>query len=120
MVLPRPTGPSAVGRTILHLVDERAGPLDSGGGSARSVGLTKPGTGGPAASYMTTQEARLLLQRKAPSRRRRLSGWPEPPLPPARPPDRPHPGQSAHLGSDWARLHGWKRWPAVITDQDTV
>ncbi|OLT38316.1 acetylhydrolase [Actinomadura sp. CNU-125] len=69
--LPRPTGSSAVGRTTLHLVDKaRRDPWTPTAGT-RELMVTmyypaKPGTGGSAASYMTVQEARLLLQRKAP------------------------------------------------------
>ncbi|MGK5553799.1 alpha/beta hydrolase family protein [Actinomadura kijaniata] len=70
-VLPRPTGPSAVGRTTLHLVDKTRRDPWTPAAAARELMVSlyypaRPGTGGPAAPYMTIQEARLLLQRKAP------------------------------------------------------
>jgi predicted dienelactone hydrolase len=69
--LPRPTGPHAVGRTTLHLVDEnRPDPwVPTAGPRQLMVSMYYPAlpkTGGPA-PYMTTEEARLLLQRKAPT-----------------------------------------------------
>ncbi|MEV0407746.1 alpha/beta hydrolase [Actinoallomurus sp. NPDC050550] len=69
-VLPRPTGPHAVGRTTLHLVDRhRPDPwVPSAGPRQLMVSVYYPariGTGGPA-PYMTTEEARLFLQEKAP------------------------------------------------------
>ncbi|MDJ0344466.1 alpha/beta hydrolase [Streptomyces sp. H10-C2] len=68
--LPRPTGPHAVGRSTLHLVDQqRQDPwVPSAGPRQLMVSMyypARPGTGGPAA-YMTTEEARLLLQDRAP------------------------------------------------------
>ncbi|WP_329461375.1 alpha/beta hydrolase family protein [Streptomyces sp. NBC_01431] len=68
--LPRPTGPHAVGRSILHLVDEhRQDPwVPSAGARQLMVSMyypARPRTGGPA-PYMTEDEARLLLQEKAP------------------------------------------------------
>lgn len=68
--LPRPTGPHAVGRDILHLVDtRRTDPwVPSAGPRQLMVSMyypARPGTGGPA-PYMTTEEARLFLQVKAP------------------------------------------------------
>ncbi|GAB3984645.1 lipase [Actinoallomurus acanthiterrae] len=69
-VLPSPTGPHAVGRTTLHLVDgHRPDPwVPSAGPRQLMVSMYYParsGTGGPA-PYMTTEEARLFLQEKAP------------------------------------------------------
>ncbi|TDT97333.1 platelet-activating factor acetylhydrolase isoform II [Streptomyces sp. 846.5] len=68
--LPRPTGPHAVGRNTLQLVDERRqDPWVPAAGPRRLMVSVyypaRPGTGGPAA-YMSTEEARLLLQEKAP------------------------------------------------------
>ncbi|MEV5749701.1 alpha/beta hydrolase [Actinoallomurus sp. NPDC052308] len=68
--LPRPTGPYAVGRDILHLVDRhRTDPWVPTSGPRQLMVLmyypARPGTGGPA-SYMTVDEARLFLQEKAP------------------------------------------------------
>ncbi|MFJ8388837.1 alpha/beta hydrolase family protein [Streptomyces sp. NPDC094438] len=68
--LPRPTGPHAVGRSILHLVDEhRQDPwVPAAGARQLMVSMyypARPRTGGPA-PYMTKDEARLLLQGKAP------------------------------------------------------
>ncbi|MFI6684222.1 alpha/beta hydrolase family protein [Streptomyces sp. NPDC050485] len=68
--LPRPTGPHAVGRSILHLVDEhRQDPwVPTAGARQLMVSMyypARPNTGGPA-PYMTDDEARLLLQGKAP------------------------------------------------------
>jgi dienelactone hydrolase len=69
-VLPRPTGPRAVGRTTLHLVDARRPDpwVPSAGARQLMVSMYYPArtrTGGPA-PYMTTEEARLFLQEKAP------------------------------------------------------
>ncbi|GAA2247141.1 MULTISPECIES: alpha/beta hydrolase family protein [Kitasatospora] len=66
--LPRPTGPHAVGRDILHLVDQdRPDPwVPSAGPRQLMVSMyypAHPGTGGPA-PYMTTEEARLFLKAK--------------------------------------------------------
>ncbi|MFJ3308475.1 alpha/beta hydrolase family protein [Streptomyces sp. NPDC086549] len=68
--LPRPTGPHAVGREILHLVDKhRQDPwVPSAGPRQLMVSMYYParlGTGGPA-PYMTTEAARLMLQLKLP------------------------------------------------------
>ncbi|MBL1082109.1 alpha/beta hydrolase [Streptomyces actinomycinicus] len=69
--LPRPTGPHAVGRATLHLTDSaRRDPWVPAAG-ARQLMVSvfypaRPGTGGPTASYMTPEEARLLLRAKAP------------------------------------------------------
>ncbi|MFJ8310055.1 MULTISPECIES: alpha/beta hydrolase family protein [unclassified Streptomyces] len=68
--LPRPTGPHAVGRSTLHLVDRhRQDPwVPAAGARQLMVSMyypARPGTGGPA-PYMTTEEARLFLQEKAP------------------------------------------------------
>ncbi|MFJ3308952.1 alpha/beta hydrolase family protein [Streptomyces sp. NPDC086549] len=68
--LPAPTGPHAVGRDILHLVDEhRQDPwVPSAGPRQLMVSMyypARPGTGGPA-PYMTTEAARLMLQMKLP------------------------------------------------------
>ncbi|MEV7387842.1 alpha/beta hydrolase [Streptomyces sp. NPDC091215] len=68
--LPAPTGPYAVGRHILHLVDEhRQDPwVPSAGPRQLMVSMYYParsGTGGPA-PYMTTEAARLLLRTKLP------------------------------------------------------
>ncbi|WP_369391537.1 alpha/beta hydrolase family protein [Streptomyces sp. CG1] len=68
--LPAPTGPHAVGRDILHLVDEhRQDPwVPSAGPRQLMVSVyypARPGTGG-AAPYMTTEAARLMLQMKVP------------------------------------------------------
>ncbi|MFI2202224.1 alpha/beta hydrolase family protein [Streptomyces sp. NPDC020192] len=68
--LPAPTGPYAVGRDILHLVDEhRQDPwVPSAGPRQLMVSMyypARPGTGGPA-PYMTTEAARLMLQMKIP------------------------------------------------------
>ncbi|GAA4637137.1 lipase [Actinoallomurus vinaceus] len=69
--LPRPTGRHAVGRATLHLVDKnRPDPwVPTAGPRQLMVSMyypARPRTGGPA-PYMTTEEARLLLQRKAPN-----------------------------------------------------
>ncbi|MGI5376008.1 alpha/beta hydrolase family protein [Streptomyces sp. CA-251387] len=70
--LPRPTGPHAVGRTTLHLVDtDRPDPwVPSAGARQLMVSLYYParsaGTGGPTAPYMTLEEARHLLELRAP------------------------------------------------------
>ncbi len=66
--LPSPTGPHAVGRSILHLVDQdRPDPWVPAAGPRRLMVSVyypaRPGTGGPA-PYMTTEEARLLLALK--------------------------------------------------------
>ncbi|MFF2625687.1 alpha/beta hydrolase family protein [Kitasatospora griseola] len=68
--LPRPTGPYAVGREILHLVDRgRPDPwVPSAGPRQLMVSMHYPaerGTGG-AAPYMTPAAARLLLDDKLP------------------------------------------------------
>ncbi|GAA1979661.1 alpha/beta hydrolase family protein [Kitasatospora viridis] len=69
-VLPRPTGPYAVGRDVLHLVDQdRPDPwVPSAGPRQLMVSMyypAKPDTGGPA-PYMTPEAARLLLDAKLP------------------------------------------------------
>ncbi|PBC83474.1 MULTISPECIES: alpha/beta hydrolase [unclassified Streptomyces] len=63
--LPRPTGPHAVGRSIVHLVDKsRRDPwVPRSGARELMLSLYYPahrGSGRPSA-YMTTEEARLLL-----------------------------------------------------------
>ncbi|MFG2528351.1 alpha/beta hydrolase family protein [Streptomyces sp. NPDC048516] len=63
--LPRPTGPHAVGRSVVHLVDKsRRDPwVPRSGARELMLSLYYPahrGSGRPAA-YMTTDEARLLL-----------------------------------------------------------
>ncbi|MGX4735705.1 alpha/beta hydrolase family protein [Kitasatospora griseola] len=68
--LPRPTGPFAVGREIIHLVDQnRTDPwVPSAGPRQLMVSMyypARPGTGGPA-PYMTPEAARLLLDGKLP------------------------------------------------------
>ncbi|WP_441249017.1 alpha/beta hydrolase family protein [Kitasatospora sp. McL0602] len=68
--LPRPTGPFAVGLSTLHLVDTgRPDPwVPAAGPRQLMVSVFYParrGTGEPA-PYMTTEEAALLLERKAP------------------------------------------------------
>ncbi|MEV5437896.1 alpha/beta hydrolase [Streptomyces sp. NPDC052682] len=69
--LPRPTGPHAVGRDTLRLVDTgRPDPWVPAAGP-RQLMLSlyypaRPGTGGPRAPYMTTEEARLLLEVRVP------------------------------------------------------
>ncbi|MEV0350137.1 alpha/beta hydrolase [Nonomuraea sp. NPDC050680] len=68
--LPRPTGPNAVGRDILHLVDsDRKDPwVPDSGPRQLMVSMYYPArsaTGDPA-PYMTTAEAASLLRRKAP------------------------------------------------------
>jgi len=67
--LPRPTGPYAVGRQVLHLVDQdRQDPwVPSAGARQLMVSMYYParaGSGTPA-PYMTTEEARLFLEAKA-------------------------------------------------------
>jgi predicted dienelactone hydrolase len=69
--LPRPTGPYAVGRDTLHLVDtDRPDPwVPSAGPRQLMVSMYYParrGASGPTAPYMTTEEARLLLRLRAP------------------------------------------------------
>ncbi|UNO40282.1 alpha/beta hydrolase [Streptomyces sp. MST-110588] len=66
LALPRPTGPYAVGRETLHLTDRHRKDPWVPSASARELMVSmyypaRPGTGRPAA-YMTTEEARLLLQ----------------------------------------------------------
>ncbi|MFG2146253.1 alpha/beta hydrolase family protein [Streptomyces sp. NPDC048696] len=73
--LPRPTGPHAVGRSTLHLVDTRRADPWAPAAGARQLMVSmyypaRPATGGPA-PYMTTEEARLFLDEKAPG-----SGYP--------------------------------------------
>ncbi|MFF3069600.1 alpha/beta hydrolase family protein [Kitasatospora sp. NPDC057936] len=68
--LPHPTGPHAVGREILHLVDQdRPDPwVPSAGPRQLMVSMyypAKAGTGGPA-PYMTPEAARMLLDAKLP------------------------------------------------------
>ncbi|MEV7023909.1 alpha/beta hydrolase [Kitasatospora sp. NPDC093558] len=68
--LPRPTGPYAVGREILQLVDQnRPDPwVPSAGPRRLMVSMyypAKAGTGGPA-PYMTPEAARMLLDAKLP------------------------------------------------------
>ncbi|MFJ1756994.1 alpha/beta hydrolase family protein [Kitasatospora sp. NPDC088134] len=68
--LPRPTGPFAVGREILELVDQgRTDPWVPSAGPRRLMVSVyypaRPGTGGPA-PYMTPEAARLLLDGKLP------------------------------------------------------
>ncbi len=65
--LPRPTGPYATGRQTLHLTDKsRRDPwVPSAGARELMVSMyypARPGTGGRVAEYMTTEEARLLLE----------------------------------------------------------
>ncbi|MBT2505367.1 alpha/beta hydrolase [Streptomyces sp. ISL-98] len=65
--LPRPTGPYATGRQTLHLVDtSRRDPwVPSAGARELMVSMyypARPRTGGNVAPYMTTEEARLLLE----------------------------------------------------------
>ncbi|MFI2203648.1 alpha/beta hydrolase family protein [Streptomyces sp. NPDC020192] len=72
LALPRPTGPYAVGRDVLHLVDaHRTDPwVPAVGARQLMVSMYYPahaGTGSPA-PYMTVEEARLLLEAKAPGR----------------------------------------------------
>jgi dienelactone hydrolase len=69
--LPRPTGPYAVGRDTVHLVDTgRPDPwVPSAGPRRLMVSMYYParrGTDGPTAPYMTTEEARFLLRLRAP------------------------------------------------------
>ncbi|MFF2045407.1 alpha/beta hydrolase family protein [Kitasatospora sp. NPDC058170] len=68
--LPRPKGPYAVGREILHLVDQdRIDPwVPSAGPRQLMLSMyypAKAGTGGPA-PYMTPEAARLMLDGKLP------------------------------------------------------
>ncbi|MFJ9909225.1 alpha/beta hydrolase family protein [Streptomyces sp. NPDC101152] len=68
--LPRPTGPYAAGRDMLHLVDDsRRDPWVPAAGPRRlMVSMyypARPGSGSPA-PYMTTGEARLFLQDRVP------------------------------------------------------
>ncbi|MFJ9415810.1 alpha/beta hydrolase family protein [Streptomyces sp. NPDC101227] len=67
--LPRPTGPYAIGRDTLHLVDtSRRDPwVPSAGARELMVSMYYPahaGSGGATAQYMTTEEARLLLEKQ--------------------------------------------------------
>ncbi|MDF3144376.1 MULTISPECIES: alpha/beta hydrolase [unclassified Streptomyces] len=69
--LPRPTGPHAVGRSTLHLVDaDRPDPwVPSAGARQLMVSMyypARPGAGGATAPYMTDEEARLLLELRVP------------------------------------------------------
>ena len=69
--LPRPTGPHPVGRSTVHLVDtDRPDPwVPSAGARQLMVSMyypARPGAGGPTAPYMTLEEARHLLQLRAP------------------------------------------------------
>ncbi|MGW4381223.1 alpha/beta hydrolase family protein [Kitasatospora sp. NPDC004531] len=68
--LPRPTGPFAVGRDVVHLVDRgRPDPWVPGAGARElMVSMYYPARAGSGTSapYMTTEEARLLLSAKAP------------------------------------------------------
>ncbi|MFH8406769.1 alpha/beta hydrolase family protein [Streptomyces sp. NPDC018019] len=69
--LPRPTGPYAIGRDTLHLVDHgRKDPWEpSAEGRELMVSMyypARPGTGRPAA-YMSTEEARRFLERQGPA-----------------------------------------------------
>ncbi|MFI1155979.1 alpha/beta hydrolase family protein [Streptomyces sioyaensis] len=64
--LPRPTGPYAVGRDTLHLVDaHRRDPWVPSAGARELMASmyypARPGTGRAAAPYMTTPEAKRLL-----------------------------------------------------------
>ncbi|MFJ5845422.1 alpha/beta hydrolase family protein [Streptomyces sp. NPDC092903] len=66
LALPDPTGPYAVGRRTLHLVDHhRTDPwVPSAGARELMVSVTYPSrpAGGSPAPYMTTEEARLLVE----------------------------------------------------------
>ncbi|MFH9223217.1 alpha/beta hydrolase family protein [Streptomyces lydicus] len=67
LTLPAPTGPYAVGRDTLHLTDpQRRDPwVPAAGARELMVSLYYPahrGTGRARAPYMTTEEARLLLE----------------------------------------------------------
>ncbi|MGW8888001.1 alpha/beta hydrolase family protein [Streptomyces sp. NPDC055749] len=67
--LPRPTGPYPTGRDTLHLTDRsRSDPwVPEAGARQLMVSLNypaRPGTGGRTASYMTGEEARLLMEAK--------------------------------------------------------
>ncbi|MDO0914288.1 alpha/beta hydrolase [Streptomyces sp. DT2A-34] len=69
--LPRPTGPHTVGRGTVHLVDsDRPDPwVPAAGPRQLMVSMyypARPGTEGPTAPYMTTEEARLLIRLRAP------------------------------------------------------
>ncbi|MDR8413194.1 alpha/beta hydrolase [Nonomuraea sp. 3-1Str] len=68
--LPRPTGPYAVGRDTLHLVDEdRKDPwVPQDGPRQLMVSMYYPARSdaGPSAPYMSVAEAESLLRRKAP------------------------------------------------------
>ncbi|WSQ09751.1 alpha/beta hydrolase [Streptomyces sp. NBC_01231] len=69
--LPRPIGPYPVGRGTLHLVDtDRPDPwVPAAGARQLMVSMyypARPGTSGPTAPYMTTDEARFLLRLRAP------------------------------------------------------
>jgi dienelactone hydrolase len=69
--LPRPTGPHAVGRSTLHLVDTgRQDPwVPSAGPRQLMASMYYPArhsSSGPTAPYMTTEEARLLIELRAP------------------------------------------------------
>ncbi|MFI6444738.1 alpha/beta hydrolase family protein [Kitasatospora sp. NPDC050543] len=66
LALPRPSGPHPVGRDTLHLVDRsRTDPwVPAAGPRELMVSMyypARPGTGGPA-RYLSTEEARLLLE----------------------------------------------------------
>jgi dienelactone hydrolase len=69
--LPRPTGPYPVGRDVLHLVDQsRTDPwVPADGPRQLMVSMYYPARSatGAAAPYMTLEEARSLLKRKAPA-----------------------------------------------------
>ncbi|EDY49659.1 lipase [Streptomyces clavuligerus] len=67
IVLPRPTGPYAVGTSSLHLTDrDRQEPWVPGAGPRQSlVSLhypARPRTGGPVAPYVRADEARALVE----------------------------------------------------------
>ncbi|ARF57063.1 alpha/beta hydrolase family protein [Streptomyces gilvosporeus] len=67
--LPRPTGPYAIGRDTLHLVDtSRRDPwVPSAGARELMVSMFYPahaGSGAATAPYMTTKEAQLLLEKQ--------------------------------------------------------
>ncbi|GII93631.1 alpha/beta hydrolase family protein [Sinosporangium siamense] len=65
-VLPQPTGPRAVGTTTLHLVDDSRpdpwAPEEKARELMVSLWYPTKATSGPRATYMTTEEAEMMLQ----------------------------------------------------------
>ncbi|MDF9871797.1 hypothetical protein AB0882_09970 [Streptomyces sp. NPDC012485] len=125
--LPRPTGPYAVGTEVLHLVDHsRTDPwVPAAGARELMVSLhhpARPGGAGAPASYMSTEEARLMLVQRGTGRRPLLRARPADRAPPCLeelPHDRPAQGRRRRAFHRRQRggLHDARRLPRGRRDR---